>query len=286
MHVQARRNWSIDNRISLQNKKSRRDYDKRETVGVLDKIKIMSVKPNLSRKELAKIPLSVECKSVILGSLLGDGSLKKEPKYVNLRFKFRHSIVQKDHFDWKVSLLKEISTERSVQLQQPDGYSENEKIIFQSSARPQLTELWKLVCDHGNKLVIARHWLNHMTALSLAIWWFDDGSLIKATRQGVFCTDGFSKEADERLGAYLKVTWNVTCKLRITSKGHYRLWMNTTEIKKFLCIILPFAFTPFAVKKCLLVYKDPDCQQRWISKMKELLPSKGVCILNNILNSK
>ena len=244
------------------------------------------MKPNLSRKELARIPLSRDCKSIILGSLLGDGSLKKEPKYANLRFKFRHSIVQEDHFYWKVSLLEEISTDKSVQDQPPDGYSKNAKLLFQSSARPQLTELWKLVCDNGNNLVIARHWLNHITEISLAVWWFDDGSLVKAARQGVFCTDGFSKEANETLKAYLEVVWNVTCKVRLTSKGHYRLWLNNTEMKKLLCIILPFAATPFAVKKCLLIYKDPDYQQRWISKMKELLPLKGIDILDNLLFTK
>ena len=248
---------------------------------------VMNAKPNLSRKQLAKIPLSVDCKSLILGSLLGDGSLKKEPKYANIRFKFRHSIVQKDHFDWKVSLLKEITTKKSVQLQKPDGYSRNEKILFQSSARPQLTELWKLVCDNGNSLVIARHWLNHMTEISLAVWWFDNGSLIKEHRQGVICSESFSKEANEKLANYLQVAWNVTCKVRLRSKekSHYRLWMNTTELEKFLVIIVPFAVTPFAVKKCLLIYKNPNYQQRWISKMRELLPSEGVHILDNLLNS-
>ena len=246
------------------------------------------MKPNLSRKELARIPLSGECKSIILGSLLGDGSLKKEPKYANLRFKFRHSIVQEDHFYWKVSLLREISTDESVQDQPPDGYSKNAKLLFQSSARPQLTELWKLVCDNGNNLVIARHWLNHMTEISLAVWWFDDGSLIKAKRQGVICSESFSKRANEILADYLQVVWHVTCKVRLRSeeKGHYRLWLNTTELEKFLSIILRFAVTPFAVRKCLLIYKDPNYQQRWISKMKELLPSKGIDILDNLLSTK
>ena len=248
----------------------------------------MKTKPNLSRKQLAQIPLSGECKSLILGSLLGDGSLKKEPKYANICFKFRHSIVQKDHFDWKVSLLKEISTKKSVQLQQPDGYSINKKVLFQSSACPQLTELWKLVCDNGNNLVIARHWLNHLTEISLAVWWFDNGSLLKAIRQGVICSESFSKEANEKLANYLQVVWHVTCKVRLRSKekSHYRLWMNTTELKKFLVIILPFAVTPFAVKKCLLIYKDPNDQQRWISKMRELLSSEGVHLLDLLLNSE
>jgi hypothetical protein len=33
------------------------------------------MKPNLKRKKLANIPLSENCKAIILGSLLGNGSL-------------------------------------------------------------------------------------------------------------------------------------------------------------------------------------------------------------------
>jgi hypothetical protein len=54
--------------------------------------------PNLSRKELANIPLSETCKAIILGTLLGDGSLKIYSGYKNARLTIRHSIVQKEYF--------------------------------------------------------------------------------------------------------------------------------------------------------------------------------------------
>ena len=240
--------------------------------------------------------MSKECKSVILRSLLGDGSLKKEPKYANIRFKFRHSIVQQDHFYWKVGYMQEIATEKSVQLQKPDGYSLNEKLLFQSGARPHLTELWKIVCDGGNSLVIQRHWLNHLTELSLASWWFDDGSLMRASRQGTFCTDTFSKDHCTTLKNYMFIVWHITFKVRPVKRKntgknnysreiYYRLWFNATEVKKFLPIVLPYAETPLAIKKCLLIYRDPFFQQRWISKMRELLPEKGLCLLDTFLKN-
>lgn len=251
-------------------------------------------KPNLSRKEIAKIPLSDKCKSVILGSLLGDGSLKKEPKYANLRFKFRHSEVQKDYFYWKVDLLKEIATAKSVQNQKADGYSRHPKLLFQSSARPELTKLWEKV--GSNRMVIERHWLNHLTALSLAIWWFDDGSLTAKKRRGVFCTDNFSKEECKILAKYLETVWEIHCSVRpikrkenskngYTRELYYRIWLNNTEVRKLLLIVLPYAETLFTVKKCLLVYADPDYQQRWISDMRGLLSLKGNNILNDLLKN-
>ena len=253
-----------------------------------------NLKPNLSRKEIAQLSLSENCKSVILGSLLGDGSLKKEPNYVNLRFKFRHSEVQADYFHWKVNLLQEISTQKSVQKQKPDGYSPNSKLLFQSAARPQLTELWKKI--GSNKMDIKRHWLNHLTALSLAVWWFDDGSLTSGKRKGCFCTDGFSEEECKILAQYLKVEWDIDCRVRpikrkknpknnYTKENYYRLWLNNTEVKKLLHIVLPYAETVFTVKKCLLVYVDPNYQQRWISEMRGLLSLKGKDVLNDLLGN-
>ena len=251
-------------------------------------------KPNLSRKEIAQIPLSGKCKSVILGSLLGDGSLKKESGYANLRFKFRHSEVQADYFYWKVDLLKEIATDKSVQKQKADGYSSNFKLLFQSAARPQLTKLWEKI--GSNSMVIERHWLNHLTALSLAIWWFDDGSLTAKKRKGVFCTDNFPVKECKVLARYLKVVWNIECYVKpinrkenpknsYTREQYYRLWLNNTEVRKLLLIVLPYAETQFTVKKCLLVYVDPNYQQRWISDMREFLSPKGKDILNELLKT-
>jgi len=55
--------------------------------------------PNLTNKKLFKIPLSYQCKSIILGSLLGNGSLKFYNGSKNARLSFRHSIIQKEYFD-------------------------------------------------------------------------------------------------------------------------------------------------------------------------------------------
>ena len=251
-------------------------------------------KPNLSRKKLATIPLSQDCKSVLLGSVLGDGSLKKESDYVNLRFKMRHSEKYKDYFNWKCSFLKEISTPQSVQRQKPDGYSTQHKLLFQSGARAQLTELWKCVCANSNYLHIQRRWLNHLTPLSLAVWYFDDGSLISLRRRAVICTDGFEARVCNILAQYLEKVWHIKCRVapirgyeseknNYTKTWYYRLWLNNTELRKLFDLILPYAATRTTIKKCLMIYDNLTFQQRWISKMKELLPPEGLVILDSLL---
>jgi hypothetical protein len=59
----------------------------------------MNIKPNLSRKLLTNIPLSDRCKSIIYGTILGDGMLKIYKGYANARLSIKHSSTQIDYFN-------------------------------------------------------------------------------------------------------------------------------------------------------------------------------------------
>lgn len=201
------------------------------------------LKPNLSRKLLSKIPLSDLCKSIIYGTILGDSMLKIYKGYSNARLSIKHSIVQKDYFDWLVKSLQEISNPKSVIICKPSGFSKNPKLLYQSKSLESLTEIYKMTY-HNNKLVIKRSWLNHMTEISLMVWWLDDGSIIGNGKKGVFCTDGFTFEYIEILKRYLEVRWGIKTtigrKRGPEEKVYYRLYLNSTELKKFLEIITPY----------------------------------------------
>lgn len=59
----------------------------------------VSLSEMIKKKEIAQINLSCSCKEVILGTLLGDGSLKIQRGYKNPRLTIRHSILQKEYFE-------------------------------------------------------------------------------------------------------------------------------------------------------------------------------------------
>ena len=218
--------------------------------------------------------LSKNCKELILGSLLGDGSLRIHEPYKNASFSFRHSVNQKEYFFWKAGQLKEISGESSVWQQKADGFG-GEKLRYQSLALEPLTELYQMT-HKGNQLIIRRRWLNKLTPLSLAIWWLDDGSIIGNGRKGVFCTDPFSLEEQKILARYLNKVWGIKVAIgKITREGdgkiitYHRLWIRSSEeLKKFLQIILPYIPVASILPKVLILYKDSQLQQRWISKLK------------------
>ena len=222
-------------------------------------------------------PLSKNVRDIILGSLLGDGSLAVNPKYKNPRFSFRHSTKQKEYFFWKVGMLREISGESCYWLQgskkKPDGWG-TAKYRFQSKALSCLTEIYNLTHKRvsGTKVHVTRTWLNQLSPLSLAIWWQDDGSLVSDSRQGVICTDGFSLKEVEIIHQYFKKVLSIETKIgQISSQDKYRIWIRSSEeLKKFLRIIIPHVFVKSMLYKILLSYKDSQIQQRWISELENL----------------
>jgi len=219
--------------------------------------------------------LSDQCKEIILGSLLGDGSLKIQKPYKNARFSFRHSVNQQEYFFWKVQQLKEISGESCWWKQKADGFG-GEKLRYQSLALEELTELCRLT-HKNNRLIIRRKWLNKLTPLSLALWWLDDGSLVGNGKRGEFCTDSFSPKEQKILAQYLLKVWKVKVALgKIVRKRdektveYYRLWIRSSEeLKKFLRIILPYIPVASMLSKVILLYRDSQLQQRWISEIVE-----------------
>jgi hypothetical protein len=237
--------------------------------------------PVLTRKKLQQVSLSDDCKSIIYGTLLGDGCLQKTKGYQNARLSIRHSFVQVDYFHWKVDKLREIASPKSVQKQAPAGLSQQIKLLFQSRACPELSAI-QSITHLNNRLRIQRRWCNHLTPLSLAIWWCDDGSIISNGRKGVLCTDGFDETSVRLLANYLQTVWGIYVHVgaikRDRKDGHYskshyyRLWFGTEELKKWLRIIMPHLPVASMLYKVIIVYKNSLFQERWISELKLALP--------------
>lgn len=220
--------------------------------------------------------MSESCKAILLGSLLGDGCLKIYKPYKNARFWIRHSLCQQQYWMWKIQQFDEIKTKKSNQIQKPSGFSKNKKLLFQSAAKSQLTEIYNITYNK-NKLQIKRSWLNFLTPLSLVIWWLDDGSIIDNGKRGVFCTDGFSKKQIQILKRYLFVVWKIETHIGTLNrtyngqkKQYFRLYLNNSSLKKLFRLIMPYTpidSIPSMLYKYCLLYKDTELQERWISEM-------------------
>jgi len=122
---------------------------------------------------LKNLTLSQSALSIILGSILGDGSLQIAKiigkGYKNARFNIRHSITQEAYFMFKVNALHEISSKTNgVFLQNSSGFSSNKKYLYTSAVSPELTIIHYHTYEN-NKIKILRKWTNLLTPLALCI---------------------------------------------------------------------------------------------------------------------
>ena len=130
-------------------------------------------------------------KSIIIGSLLGDGTLRLAKGKLNALFEANHSIRQKEYVDWKYKQLKKFV------LSEPKRRLGNGKRIAYRFTTRSLSAFTKLY--HGfylnNKKIIPDDLL--LNPLILAVWFMDDGS---KSRSSVYLnTQQFDIENQKKL---------------------------------------------------------------------------------------
>lgn len=243
---------------------------------------------DLSKKEMANIPIHPVVLSVICGTIFGDASMKIQKSYKNARLQFRHSTRQTEWFMWKVlCILKEFTSENSIIFQNPDGKQLNTalkegeilgKWHYQSLVDPKLTSLHKHISPHNIK-TIARSWLNHMNNYFLMTLWLDDGSLSKG-RQGVISCNSTPEKDARILAEYLTTVWGIKCtahvvtsKITPTNPTPMEITIDTfDDLEKLMRIIAPIIpVKTMLYKVCLYKSNDPAFLQRWISELKSLV---------------
>lgn len=237
---------------------------------------------NLSQKlkvsEAEKIQITNYQEQILLGTILGDGSLKfnEDSAYKNARFGMRHSIVQLRWFLWKICQLEGLFTKKAIHVQKPDGYSTKPKVHFQTRALPCFTKLHNEVYTN-NEVDFTKAWLGKLTPFSLMVWWLDDGGKIgEGARKGKWSTQGWGLDGNKRLKKLLKEIWSIDCRIIqmisvVTGEEQYYLELSQNNLKKLLRIIMPLIPVKTFVYKAFLTYKDQRSQQSWIAEMKQLM---------------
>ena len=109
-------------------------------------------------------------RSLIIGTLLGDGYLRIVPKRKNALLEINHSFTQKEYVDWKYEILKNIS---GSPPQIRNGNDDRIAYRFYSKQLPELTILHRLFYKENKKVVPEDITLD---PISLSVWFMDDGS--------------------------------------------------------------------------------------------------------------
>lgn len=180
--------------------------------------------------------LSGTQREIIIGSLLGDGSMRCR---ANALLEINHSIGQRTYVDWKyVKLAELVSTP-------PKARSGNGKRVayrFVTRSLPELTPYFHEFYDSGSKRIPASI---EMTPLTLAVWFMDDGS---RSRSAVYLnTQQFSEGEQRLLLRLLREQWEIDGTLN-RDKSYFRIRIRVESTRRFRRIIEPYVLPELRYK--------------------------------------
>jgi len=182
--------------------------------------------------------LTQQQRSVIVGSVLGDGHLRKIEGRKFAFLEIQHSVKAKEYCEWKYSILKEIC-ESPPKMRKMD--EKREVIRFQTREHPEIEEIYQKFYQEGKKIVPKNFTLD---PLSLAVWFMDDGSKSKGSIY-LNCQQ-FDWKSQRRLLHALRIL-GVRARMN-KDKKYYRIRILKESTKKFLEIIRPYLHPSMAYK--------------------------------------
>ena len=192
------------------------------------------------------------CKQIIIGSLLGDGSICDLTKYKNRSvFSETHSEKQKEYLQFKVDLLKRCigGKIRKIITRKTSFKPGETNYRYESSTHHNLRKLGLKYGCIGKKKINAKAMVDDMDWRAIAIWFQDDGQLHKSrlnskNKQYEYLdvrlfTLGFSHEECKELSSALKEKFGIVFGVH-KNKNYWQLTLNRRHNDLFFKNISPY----------------------------------------------
>jgi len=170
--------------------------------------------------------LSDEQRSLIVGTLLGDGAMRCK---ANALIEINHSAEQREYVDWKYQQLAVlVSTPPKLR----SGNGGRVAYRFTTRSLPELTPFYRAFYPEGRKVVPQLE----LTPLAMAVWFMDDGS--KSYRALYLNTQQFELDDQGRLLSMLKDQWNIRGTLN-RDKTYHRIRIAVESVERFRRLVEP-----------------------------------------------
>lgn len=190
------------------------------------------------------LSLSNKQKSLIIGSLLGDGTMRLGKGAIHANYKVEHGLAQKDYVSWKYKILKNlVFTEPKLSFRyKSSGEKYKKSWWFRTIRHPFLTKIYKVFYE-GNEYKCGRKIVpksigKSLNPMALAVWIMDDGCY---SRQKIdISTYAFRLSEIELLGRVLKNKFGIRTKFFKDRDKGYRMYFNIQETKNLIKIIYPY----------------------------------------------
>jgi hypothetical protein len=182
--------------------------------------------------------VSKKQKEILIGLVLGDAYLQKTGKR-NARLRLEHSTKQKDYIFWKWDSLANLMQDRPKKLERFNPVFKKKHAYYrcQSYASPVFGKLRRWFYDEKGKKIPENFKTIFKAALSLAIWYMDDGYYYDRDQSVYIYIPRFAPASLELLLNALAQNFGLKPKVKIKKKRHFCLYFNVAETKKLLQII-------------------------------------------------
>jgi len=175
---------------------------------------------------------------ILIGSLLGDGTLRKQGTRINALFEVNHSVSYKEYVDWKYHIFQEhVLTPPKSRL----GKGVRVAYRFTTQSLPVFTGYYHQFYVNGKKILPSSL---DITPLALAVWFMDDGS--RCGTSYYLNTQQFSKQEQEMLCRKFKVL-GMRCNLN-KDKNYWRIRFLKESSVKLIMMIEPYIHPCFYYK--------------------------------------
>lgn len=164
-----------------------------------------------------EIRLTQRQRSIIIGSLLGDGAMERNGRYP--RLKFDHGMAQERYVRWlKEELAPFSGTLRIVQSWHYAARKSYRRWNFATYSRPEFEEFYSLFYSKG-KRGIPNQLEKFLDPIGLAVWYMDDGHKRTDCNALRIHTNAFTVQETKFLQCVLERKFGVDTRLHHVRRG-------------------------------------------------------------------
>lgn len=194
-----------------------------------------------------RIPLKQKQREIIIGNILGDGSLEFGG-FHGTRLQIKQKEKQKEYVFWLYKHLKNLC--QSCPKQRKD----NRQWYFSTRFLVELTELHQIFYRNKKKVIPENIAEFVKSPLTLAIWYMDDGRLDWRPKDHyafIISTDSFRLEEVYLLRKMLKENFGIEANVYnplCRGKRYPKIYIGSKGRDKFLSLIKPYILKVFVHK--------------------------------------
>lgn len=170
-------------------------------------------------------------RSIIIGSILGDGYMRIIPGRSDAFLEINHSIKAKDYVDYKYRSLKRLCESAPKER---IGNGDRRAYRFFTKQHPEITKLYKLFYKDSRKMIPKNLILD---SVSIAVWYMDDGS--KSRDIDVYLNTQQFTQNEQKILLHCLRQFNIKARLN-KDKKYYRIRILKESITDFMNLIRPY----------------------------------------------